>query len=263
MLYYEFMQDLALILNKDGLLPDSDLARLQQQSLTTGVAIEVLIEKSGIVKPWDLVKAKAKLYNVGYVEMVNVAASPEALAKIPESVAEHYLVFPFAYDSKNRELSVAMANPLDLQTIAFLEAKSQSRVKPFMAVEADLTLEIPKRYAQSLSAEVTQVLKEAGDSDFAKRIVDVEKIGDVIREAPIAKIVATVLEFAVKSRASDVHIEPLEEHTRVRYRIDGILQEKLVLPKKVHDAVVSRVKILAELKIDERRIPQDGALHLK
>lgn len=257
------MQDLALILNKDGLLPDSDLARLQQQSLTTGVALEVLIEKSGIIKPLDLVKAKAKLYNVGYVEMANVAASPEALAKIPESVAEHYLVFPFAYDTKNRELSVAMANPLDLQTIAFLEAKSQSRVKPFMAVASELTVEIPKRYAQSLSAEVTQVLKEAGDSDFSKRIVDVDKIGDVIREAPIAKIVATVLEFAVKSRASDVHIEPLEEHTRVRYRIDGILQEKLVLPKKVHDAVVSRVKILAELKIDERRIPQDGRFTFK
>ncbi len=257
------MQDLALILNKDGLLPDSDLARLQQQSVTTGVALEILIEKSGLVKPLDLVKAKAKLYNVGFVEMGSVAASPEALAKIPESVAEHYLVFPFAYDTKNHELSVAMANPLDLQTIAFLEAKSQARVKPFMAVTAELEAEIPKRYAQSLSAEVTQVLKEAGDSDFAKRIVDVEKIGDVIREAPIAKIVATVLEFAVKSRASDVHIEPLEEHTRVRYRIDGILQEKLVLPKKVHDAVVSRVKILAELKIDERRIPQDGRFTFK
>jgi len=89
-------------------------------------------------------------------------------------------------------------------------------------------------------------------------VLDVQKIGDVIREAPIAKIVATILEFAVKARASDVHIEPLENHTRVRYRIDGILQEKLVLPRKVHEAVVSRIKILAELKIDERRLPQDG-----
>lgn len=257
------MQDLALILKQDGLLTESQYAQLQQQSLTTGVSIDALLEKSSAVSPIDLTKAKAKLYNVGYVEMKNLAASPEALAKIPESVAEHYKVMPFAYDAKNRELSVAMANPLDLQTIAFLEAKSGSRVKPFLALASELIEEIPRRYAQSLSAEVTQVLKEAGDSDINKRIVDVERIGDVIREAPIAKIVATVLEFAVKSRASDIHIEPLEDHTRVRYRIDGILQEKLVLPKKTHDAVVSRVKILAELKIDERRVPQDGRFTFK
>lgn len=257
------MQDLALILKQDGLLTDNQYAQLQQQSLTTGVSIDALLEKSSAVSPTNLTKAKAKLYNVGYVEMKNLAASPEALAKVPESVAEHYSVMPFAYDAKNRELSVAMANPLDLQTIAFLEAKSSSRVKPFLALSSELIEEIPRRYAQSLSAEVTQVLKEAGDSDINKRIVDVERIGDVIREAPIAKIVATVLEFAVKSRASDIHIEPLEDHTRVRYRIDGILQEKLVLPKKTHDAVVSRVKILAELKIDERRVPQDGRFTFK
>lgn len=257
------MQDLALILKQDGLLSEEDYGRLQQQSLTTGVAIDKLLEKSPAIKAEELAKAKAKLYNVGYVEMKTLAASPEALAKIPESVAEHYHVLPFAYDLKNHELSVAMANPLDLQSIAFLEAKSGTRVKPFLALAEELIEEIPRRYAQSLSAEVTQVLKEANDSDLVKKVVDVERIGEVIREAPIAKIVATVLEFAVKSRASDVHIEPLEDHTRVRYRIDGILQEKLVLPKKTHDAVVSRVKILAELKIDERRIPQDGRFTFK
>ncbi|GAB4027045.1 MAG: GspE/PulE family protein [Candidatus Microgenomates bacterium] len=257
------MHDLALILKQDGLLTENQYTQLQQQSLTTGVPIDVLLEKSSVVSPINLTKAKAKLYNVGFVELKNLATSPEALAKIPESVAEYYKVMPFAYDAKNRELSVAMANPLDLQTIAFLEAKSGSRVKPFLTLSSELNEEIPRRYAQSLSAEVTQVLKEAGDSDINKRVVEVERIGDVIREAPIAKIVATVLEFAVKSRASDIHIEPLEDHTRVRYRIDGILQEKLVLPKKTHDAVVSRVKILAELKIDERRVPQDGRFTFK
>ncbi len=257
------MQDLALVLKKDGHISEADYARLQQQSATTGVAIDVLLEKYPNLSAETIAKAKAELYNVGYVDMKSLAASPESLSKIPESVAEHYRVLPFAYDIKNHELSVAMANPLDLQSIAFLEAKSGTRVKPFLALAEELTAEIPKRYAQSLSAEVTQVLKEAGDSDINKRIVDVERIGEVIREAPIAKIVATVLEFAVKSRASDVHIEPLEDHTRVRYRIDGILQEKLVLPKKTHDAVVSRVKILAELKIDERRIPQDGRFTFK
>ncbi len=252
------MQDLALILKKDGLLSDADFSRLENESYTTGMSLDEIVERSGVVDSVGLTKAKAQLYNVPFVTLKELASSPEALAKIPESVAEHYQALPFEYDTKSQLLSIAMANPLDLQTIAFLEAKSATKVKPFMAMKDELVAEIPKRYSQGLSAEVSQVLKESVDSDANRRVIDVEKIGDVIREAPIAKIVATVLEFAVKARASDVHIEPLEAHTRVRYRIDGILQEKLVLPRKVHEAVVSRIKILAELKIDERRLPQDG-----
>lgn len=252
------MQDLALILKKDGLLSDADFARLESESYSTGVSLDEIVEKSGVVDAIGLIKAKAKLFNVPYVALKDLASSPEALAKIPESVAEHYKALPFEFDTKTKLLSVAMANPLDLQTIAFLEAKSNTKVKPFMAMIDELTEEIPKRYSQGLSAEVSQVLKESVDYDASHKVFDVAKIGEVIREAPIAKIVATVLEFAVKARASDVHIEPLESHTRVRYRIDGILQEKLVLPRKVHEAVVSRIKILAELKIDERRLPQDG-----
>lgn len=252
------MQDLALILKKDGLLSDVDFSRLETESYTTGTSLDELVEKSGVVDALGLIKAKAKLYNVPFVSLDDLASAPEALSKLPESVAEHYQALPFAFDTKAGQLSIAMANPLDLQAIAFLEAKSGTKVRPFMAIASELTEEIPRRYSQGLSAEVSQVLKESVDSDATHKIFDVEKIGDVIREAPIAKIVATVLEFAVKARASDVHIEPLEDHTRVRYRIDGILQEKLVLPKKVHEAVVSRIKILAELKIDERRVPQDG-----
>lgn len=251
------MQDLALILKQDGLLSDVDFSRLQAESFKTGVSLDEIVEKSGVVDATGLGKAKAKLYNVPFVSLTELASAPEALSKIPESVAEHYLALPFVYDLKSKQLSVAMANPLDLQAISFLEAKSGTKVKPYMALASELLAEIPRRYSQGLSAEVSEVLQEGMDYDNRK-VLDVEKIGDVIREAPIAKIVATVLEFAVKARASDVHIEPLEEHTRVRYRIDGILQEKLVLPRKVHEAVVSRIKILAELKIDERRLPQDG-----
>lgn len=257
------MQDLALVLKKDGLISDADYEKLQRDSFTSGESVDELIEKSGLVDQKTIVQAKAKIYNVAYVDLEGIAASPEALSKIPESVAEHYIILPFAYDVGENLLSVAMADPLDLQAISFLEAKSNTRVKPFLALASSLAEEIPKRYAQSLSAEVSQVLKDNIASESTKNIVDVEKIGDVIKEAPIAKIVATVLEFAVKARASDVHIEPLEDRTRVRYRIDGILHEKLVLPKKVHDAVVSRVKILSGLKIDERRVPQDGRFAFK
>ncbi|MFH2019347.1 MAG: ATPase, T2SS/T4P/T4SS family [bacterium] len=252
------MQDLALILKQDGIVTDEEYERLQRESYSSGTPIDDLLIKSSLVDETQVAKGRAKQYNVPYIDLGSLAAAPEAMAKIPESVAEHYVILPFEIDEKLKVLSVAMANPLDLQTVAFLEAKSGLKVKPFLAIKSELQEEIPHRYAQSLSAEVSQVLKENLEAGEGRRIVDVQKIGEVIKEAPIAKIVATTLEFAVNARASDVHIEPLEEHTRVRYRIDGILQEKLVLPKKVHDAVVSRIKILSGLKIDERRLPQDG-----
>ena len=91
----------------------------------------------------------------------------------------------------------------------------------------------------------------------------VAKGGETIRDAPVAKITSALLDFAIKSRSSDIHVEPLEDHTRVRYRIDGILYEKLVLPASIHDSVVSRIKILSDLKIDEKRIPQDGRFNYK
>ena len=115
--------------------------------------------------------------------------------------------------------------------------------------------------------QVTAALKENAPASFSKGVeikaAVARNVGDTIREAPIAKIVETVLGYAVKSRASDVHIEPQEDKTRVRYRIDGVLHEKLVLPKSVQDAVVSRIKVLSDMKIDEKRIPQDGRFNFK
>ncbi len=258
------MEDLALILKKDGLLSDEDYEALKGESYATGRSMEELLYESGKVSEEEIVKAKGKLYNIPYVELGTLASSPEALSKIPEVVAERYLVLPFDYKEKENLLLVAMANPLDLQAISFLEEKSQAKIKPFITTKSKLKEEIQKRYAQSLSAEVDEVLKEGKQDELeGVRVVDSKKIGEVIREAPIAKIVATILEYAVKSRASDVHIEPLEGRTRVRYRIDGILREKLVLPKRLHEAVVSRIKILSGMKIDEKRVPQDGRFTFK
>lgn len=139
-----------------------DFSRLEQESYATGKSLDELVEKSGVVDNVSLIKAKAKLYNVPFVSLTELASSPEALAKLPESVAEHYQALPFEFETKTKMLSVAMANPLDLQSIAFLEAKSGTKVKPFMAIAQELNEEIPRRYSQGLSAEVSQVLKNGG-----------------------------------------------------------------------------------------------------
>src|SRR6185369_5424832 len=135
-------------------------------------------------------------------------------------------------------------------------------IKTFAASPTEVKNAINQQYRQELVGEVGEAIKETEEYS-QKKVVDSTQIAQLISDAPIAKIVSTILEYAVNSRASDVHIEPQEDRVRVRYRIDGILYDKLSLPHKVADSLVSRIKILAELKIDERRMPQDGRFNFK
>jgi len=249
----------AILLEK-GLLTKEQFEKIKLENINTGKSFEEIIRKHGLVSEEDLAKAKAETINVPFVKIAETSVSPQALSMLPEVVAKRYLALPIAYDKATNTLSVAMADPLDFEAIEFIERKSGCKIKPFLATAAELKSLIDERYAKSLAGEVTEALEE---TSRPREVIDITRMGKVIREAPIAKIVSTILEFAVKSRASDVHIEPEEDKTRVRYRIDGILYEKLVLPKGVHDAVVSRIKILAGMKIDIKRRPQDGRFNFR
>lgn len=252
------------ILVREKKITPEDGEKFKLGFVSTGKkATEALVE-SGKVTGDDVLKARAQFYNIPFIKLSEQAASPIALGYVERPIADRFKLIPFDFHPETRELYVAMANPVDLTAIEFLEKKTGVRVKPFAASMAEVELAIESRYEQSLSGEVTEALKEAGGEATPEvRTIDIRKMGEVIKEAPIAKIVTTILEFAVKSRASDVHIEPLDIRTRVRYRIDGILHEKLVLPRRIHDALVSRIKILSDMKIDERRIPQDGRFNFK
>ncbi|MCL4208563.1 Flp pilus assembly complex ATPase component TadA [Patescibacteria group bacterium] len=220
---------------------------------------EILMEK-GLVSEEDVVKAQAELNGLPFIKIADTGASPEALSQIAESIARRYQLLPFAYDKNEGTLSLAMSDPLDMTAIDFARQKTGLEIKPYYAMPSELERALTERYAQSLSSEVNQALEESTQVRQAKeKASDISQLqGQVLRQAPVTKIIDTILSFAIKARSSDVHIEPQEQRTRVRYRIDGILQEKLILPKSVHEAVVSRVKILSDLKIDEKRIPQDG-----
>lgn len=254
-------KDLAQILFEQNKITKEESEKIRLKSLSSGKSIEEILQEENLVNEDDLVRAKSDLFKIPYVNLAERGTSPQALQFIPRPVAERFNFIPFAYDQKNNELFLAMADPLDLESIEFAERKSKAKIKVFIASKSDIRKAISEKYTQSLTAEVTAALKET--EPVSKEAVDIKKLGEVIREAPIAKIVSTLLEFAIRSRASDIHIEPWEDRTRVRYRIDGILQEKLILPKKVHDALVSRIKILSDMKIDEKRIPQDGRFSFK
>lgn len=249
------------VLIESKLIP-ADLAEsLKVESTNLGISQEELLLKKRLVTEEQLSQARAKFLGVEFVKLSTKGISPEILNYIPEPVSRRYTIFPFFLDKANDELYVAMVDPLDLQVVEFIEKKAGKKVKTFLALKSDIERTIGEQYTKNLSSEVTEALKESSVPEV--KTVDTAQIGEIIREAPIAKIVSTILEFAVKNRASDVHIEPMERDTRVRYRIDGILNEKLALPKKVHSAVVSRIKILSQMKIDEHRIPQDGRFNFK
>ncbi len=248
------------VLAEQGSITEDQKNEFHVEQISGGKTAEALILEKNIVSEADLTKAKAALHNIGFVKIADTGSDPQALTQIPEVVARNYQILPISYNKQEGTLTVAMKDPLDLQAIDFAQRKSGLRLITNYAMPSELERAIAEHYSQSLSSEVTEALEQTSqvvEAELEKQ--DLSGLaGETIRQAPITKIVQTVLSFAMKARASDIHIEPQEGRTRVRYRIDGILQEKLILPASVQEAVVSRIKILSGLKIDEKRVPQDG-----
>lgn len=246
---------------KENKLSQPQADAINIESINTGLSPEELLRRKKFVTDGDLAIARATALGIPFVSLSSRAISPDALNHISEPVARKYSIIPFELDSKTNVLSVAMVDPLDLQVIEFLEKKSGKSIQAFMATSDDINSTLDAAYTQDLGEDVSKALKESSPGEV--KTYEAGRLGEVIREAPIAQIVSAILEQAIKLRASDVHIEPQIGDTRMRLRVDGILQERLLLPRRLHDAVVSRIKILAQMKIDERRVPQDGRFNFK
>lgn len=254
-------QEILSILVADRLLSQGEADAIATQSLSTGESTEEILKKKRIITEADFARAKAKSLGIPFVTLATRAIAPEVINYIPEPVIQRYNLVPFNFDSAANELSVAMVDPLDFQVVEFLEKKSGKHVKAYMALKDDILAAVTAALTHNIGQDVTAALRETQTSEI--KTYEAGRLGEVIREAPIAQIVSAILEQAMRLRSSDVHIEPLEGDTRVRYRIDGVLQERLILPRRLHDAVVSRIKILGNMKIDEKRIPQDGRFNFK
>jgi type IV pilus assembly protein PilB len=252
---------LDILLSKHLLTPEQ-YREIKVKSAAQGVPEENVLALLNLVSDKDIAEAKAKVLGIPFISLESTSFSPQALGFISSSVAERFSLIPFLYDDKTKTLSVATSNPVDLDALYFIRQKTGLNIKIFGAEKKDVEKAINIEYRQKLVGEVGEALKETEESTKT-RTYDSTQISQIVTEAPIAKIVSTILDYAVTSRASDVHIEPQGDRIRVRYRIDGILYDKLSLPRNVQDAVVSRIKILSEMKIDEHRIPQDGRFNFK
>lgn len=247
----------------EHLLNQAQYNDIKVKAATQGVSEESIISASRLISEDKIAEAKAKMLGIPYVAIENASFSPEALGLVPEAVVQRFSLIPFLFDRRTNTLSIAMANPIDLDAISFVRQKTGLNIKAFAASPSAVKQAIDMQYKQELVGQVGEALKETAEEPGKAKTVDSTEIAKIIKEAPIAKIVSTILEYAVTSRASDVHIEPQADRVRVRYRIDGILYDRLSLPKSVQEAVISRIKILSEMKIDEHRTPQDGRFNFK
>lgn len=256
-------QTLSDILVSQGSLSPEKAKLVKLAQIQTGTPEEDIIVQKEYVGETLLAKAKAVYFNVPYVDLSQIPASPEALALLSQDVSERFKVFPVSVDKAGKKIVLAMANPLDLSAIDFVERKTGYHVTAQVAEASRIKEFADTKYAQSISKEVTEAVSEVSETkDEVKSFEAGAKFG-FIKEEKIAEIVSHILEFAIRARASDIHIEPQEKSTRVRYRIDGILQEKLTIPREIHDSLISRIKIISGMKIDEKRIPQDGRFNFK
>lgn len=250
------------LLVEENILTKDQYNQLKLDAVNKGLDIDKLVLESKSVPLDKYYDARAKLIGVPFVSIANLPFSPEALGFVAKPVAERNRLIPFAYDKQTNTISLAMANPLDFEIIHFVEQKTGQHIKAYQGIPEEVDSAIHDQYTVGLVGEVKEALKEREEYTKVKTF-DKKSIEQTIKDAPIAKIVATILEYAMKSRASDIHVEPFEDRVRVRYRIDGILYERLSLPLGVEQAVISRIKILSDMKIDEHRTPQDGRFNFK
>ncbi|OGL78990.1 hypothetical protein A3J43_03790 [Candidatus Uhrbacteria bacterium RIFCSPHIGHO2_12_FULL_54_23] len=225
-------------------------------------AVEGILAVEEKIPEETLARARAAAYRLPFEDLAGRKVDPAVLKALPLEFAEHYGVLAFAREDDL--LSVALLNGDDLKAQEAVEFLAREKgYKARFAITTPTAFQgVLKQYG-NLGTEVKEALDVAADK-FASTTKDaVGEMEEVVKEAPVSKMVSVILKHAVEARASDIHIEPVFNETRIRYRIDGDLHTSLVLPKYIHSAIVSRVKVLSNLKIDETRVPQDGRIRLE
>jgi len=240
------------LIKKTDKVTAEQLTGLKEQEKSEKKPLQDLVIKSGLISEKDLTKLYADEADVPYIELNAKEIKREVLRLIPERIARQYKVVLFGVEDDGSKL-LAMEDPDDIQAINFLQKQLGTNIKVHIATSTTIQAALDQ-YRGNISSELTKVISPDEETEEEDEISE----EDLAEDSPIAQTVNLIIEYAVKSSASDIHIEPRDDYVLVRYRVDGVLREANKLPKKVLGALVSRIKILSNLKIDERRAPQDG-----
>ncbi|MBD3329306.1 type II/IV secretion system protein [Candidatus Dojkabacteria bacterium] len=251
-------------LEEKGIIEKGKADKLRVEMVKSGKTEDLVLEGDSSIKETDVVQAKAEIFNIPFVDLTNKDVPESLLSEVDAKMLQKFKAIPF--EKTNSTVKIAMINPFDIQAIQALQTQypAGTKIKVYIATSDGINLQMGRKLGDVITSEVSEAVEDVGP-----RVTDLDEEDtgsledDSLQNAPVARIVNSILQYAIKSKASDIHIEPMEKKLRVRFRIHGVMSEKLSLPKHLTSAVVSRVKIMSDLKIDEKRIPQDGRFQVR
>ena len=255
--------DLKKILVDQKVIQAADFEKLEREAKEKKQTVANYLVFRKIIPEERLVKLVSDFLNVPTVDLTSSEIPQDVLKIIPEPIARRHQVV--AFKKKGNELDLAMNDPEDLQTREFVKKKTGFVIKPFLATKTSMDYAL-SQYHGNLKTEFENILaskKESKSGGVKTEEAEGTDLAKMAEEIPVFRVVDTLLEYAIFESASDIHIEPQENEVMVRYRIDGILHDVMTLPKIIQLAVVARIKVLSNLKIDEHRLPQDGRFKLQ
>jgi type IV pilus assembly protein PilB len=259
-------QQLEDTLLSSGMLDAAKLAEARKTAKQKHQPLFGYLVKNNYITDEQLTKASATVTKLPYVNLTDARVDPGVLELLPQDIAERYMAVPLG--EMQHRLVVAMLDANNVQAVDFLSNRIGRPLKVYVASEAGIR-QVLRQYSARLDTQMRAALQQGVEDVDAgtpqerakaaeKESKDNKDIKTIVQDSPISKALSAILEFAARNRASDVHIEPLEKELKVRCRVDGVLREIMRLPKNTEPALISRIKILSNLKIDEHRIPQDG-----
>lgn len=252
-------QQLQAFLLDSGLVEKKTLKEASKAAEKEGKRLVDVLVAKGLISEEEVIKMEAYILGIPFVNLEKEKIAPEVLKIIPEPIARSHNIV--AFRKSGQSLEVAMLDPEDLGTIDFIRKKSNLKILPRLTTPESMK-QVLLQYSKTLQAEFGDIIKkEAGDIKTMKTGVEgpgVKELEKAAEDLPIIRIVDTLLRHAILQRASDIHIEPEEKEVVVRYRIDGVLRDAMVLPKTAASGIVARIKVLSSLKLDQHRLPQDG-----
>jgi type IV pilus assembly protein PilB len=245
-----------------GIINLEEFNSIKFEAINGGVKIVDLLIQKGIVTSEEIARTQAEMKSIGFIDLSNISIPVEVIQKLDISTAKENSIVIF--EELPTKFKVAMEDPLDLQKVKYLESLVGKNIEAYFASKDAIENIINTKYGAQLGTELDEALEEVGDVKTTRLYGDANLEEDeALGSAPIIKIVNMILEYAINHKASDIHIEPRDGKISVRFRIRGVLSEKLSFPKKLLSSVVTRIKILSSLKIDEHRIPQDGRFQIR
>jgi len=251
------VKQLGDILLEGGLVTSEQLAVAYQEHERAGRALGRVLVEQGVLSESQLVSALATQIGLRFVDLSDFAVDGSAIGRVPGLVCRRHTALPIAFE--DGRLIVAMADPANVFALDDIRSITGLDVKPVVATRADVLSAIDRFYrADSDLDDLSSALESDADAED-----DLSKVKEIVEDAPIVKYVNLLITQAIQDRASDIHLEPGERELRVRFRIDGVLHEVMRSPKAIQSGVISRLKIMADINIAERRIPQDGRLSVQ